>query len=749
MKKTRILCLVLVLALCTAVLAACTGDDKPSTSGGDNSDTSNSGVSTVDPAKYQLHYIMSTDVYGTDYIDQYTWLTSSDYRGLDLTIDMVKEDASTGLPYIEVDGERHDLGMDTLSMAMVYNTKVPNGGSWKTEDDVYATWWKYYIARWNSLLPEIPLYSNEYYDVYNAQIKGVTDHPTNPYWSPAYALIDWTSDKSDNSIILGNTTDLSGMFRPSSWGKSSPGAADLDVENLITGLETISSTKEGAYVVNETVVKELKESDNDDGTHTYTVTIHDDLKFSDGSAITAKNYLVYVLAASTPVAVQAGGTGRSGMSYAGFGDYYTAEEPTPFSGIRLIDDYTFSVTVDVDFYPYYYAITYAGFSPFPIAQWAGEADVVDDGNGAYLTEAFYAKDGDEYVVANEIKANVWDTSDKFAFSGPYMIESYDDASKTAILVKNPNFKGNYEGTVPQIERIIYTKITQETQLQQFESGEVDVLAGITGGKETDEALALIEANPDKYVATHYARAGYGKLGFRADLGPVRFLEVREAIAYCMDRATFAKDFTGGYGGVVDGPYYTGSWQYQAAIAGGMQLNQYPTSVDSAIAVLEAGGWVYNADGSAYSGTGVRYKKLAANEIDTKELTYASKDGAYKVEKVGDDYYMPLVINWYGTVDNAFSDLLVTGFMESDLIKQAGFVVQNTLGDFNPMLDELSQGAYGAGYNGVPTYNAFNFATGFTSAVYDYSWNWTVDHELFDAEYSVCYLMDPADAVWLK
>ena len=72
---------------------------------------------------------------------------------------------------------------------------------------------------------------------------------------------------------------------------------------------------------------------------------------------------------------------------------------------------------------------------------------------------------------------------------------------------------------------------------------------------------------------HYSRAGYGKLGFRADFGPVQFPAVRQAIALCMDREDFAKQFTGGYGGVVDGPYYTGAWFYKKAIANGMQRSR--------------------------------------------------------------------------------------------------------------------------------------------------------------------------------
>ena len=31
-----------------------------------------------------------------------------------------------------------------------------------TEEDVYNEWWKLYIQRWNKLVPEVPLYSNQY-----------------------------------------------------------------------------------------------------------------------------------------------------------------------------------------------------------------------------------------------------------------------------------------------------------------------------------------------------------------------------------------------------------------------------------------------------------------------------------------------------------------------------------------------------------------------------------------------------------
>ena len=191
----RLLALLLVVVMCVGALASC-GDKKKK----DDTNPANA------PAA-------NSYVYGEDYISLY------DQFGADVTIDQVTEDPETGFASITVDGTTYVLGLDFLSMAMVYNNEVPaNHDVYKTADDVYAGWWKLYIQRWNALLPEIPLYANEYYDFYNKQITGVAQNPTNPYWGPASALIDWDSTKSDKSIIIGSSTELSGKFRYSSFG---------------------------------------------------------------------------------------------------------------------------------------------------------------------------------------------------------------------------------------------------------------------------------------------------------------------------------------------------------------------------------------------------------------------------------------------------------------------------------------------------------------------------------------------------
>ena len=725
MKKNllKLLTLVLALVMVVTVFAGCKKADEETeapTQGSEETPTETQ-EQPADEYKPSAAQLLNGKEWGKDYTELY------DEIGDKVTIDDVQEDPTTGLAYVEYEGKTYELGMDFLSMAMVYKTAVPENSQYETEDDVYAAWWKYYMTRWNYLLPEIPLYSNEYYDVYNAKIKGVDEHPTNPYWGPAKALIDWTSEKADNDIIIGNTTDLSGKFRYSPFGGSNPGAADLDVDNLINGLETVATTKEGGFEVNKTVVKQLDKVENEDGTLTYTITLNDGLLFSDGTPVTAKNYLYFPMVFSTLVASEAEGKDRqAGLTMVGFEEFNAYDGTNEGDGV---------------------SISYAGFSPFVKELWCGDYDIADDGEGCYFTDGFYNKTGDSFDMAAHIVASSNNADTTYACSGPYVVESYDEGDKSAILTLNPNFPGNYEGAKPSIAKVIYKKSVSATQLDDLKSGGVDVLMGITGGAETDEAVAACDNSNGAFVYTHYSRAGYGKLQFRNDYGPAQFTAVRQAITYCLDRASFAKTFTGGYGGVVDGAYYAGSWMYKEAAANGMLLNAYDTSADTAIAVLEADGWIYDANGEPYV-EGVRYKKIPAEYADENDKTYKSIDGAYVTTKVGDDYYMPLVLNWYGTTDNPFSDLLVTDFEQGANIAAAGIVIQKTTGDFNPMLDEFYQQAVYGFYSGTPMYSCFNYATGFTSAAYDYAYNWSIDPSFYENN-SVAYLMDEADIYWLS
>ena len=695
--------------------------------------------------------------YGIDYISLY------DQFGAGTSIKDVTEDPETGLVYLNApDGKQYELGLDFLSMAMVYNTD-PTGSVYDSEEDVYAAWWRYYVTRWNMLLPEIPLYCEEYYDVFSSKITGVEEHPTNPYWGPARALLYWASEKEDNSLILGSTEELTGKFRfpgycTASYDSSSISiaAGDRDICSLITGLETVVTDREGRYIVNPTAVKDLQTAENEDGTVTYTITIYDDLKFSDGSPVTAKNYLYFPMVFSSHSAALAVNTVpdelRRYVGYEGFHYYGAYEEGTKldfangivvskvFPGLRLLDDYRFSVTVTKDYVPYFFARgIYPAFAPTHKSLWIKGGDIADDGEGCYFTDDFWSSGQVELIQEHAIHADP-----SVPCAGPYCFDFWDEDTGRVILRRNPYFKGNYEGVKPSIETVIWQAVDPDAMPAALESGAVDYLSTVREPEDIDELLAL-QAEPGAIASTHYTRAGYGKLAFRCDFGPVQFPEVRQAIALCMDRTAFADEYTGGLGGIVDGPYYTGSWMYKAAVRQGMTLDPYTTSPEEAVRVLEEGGWIYDKDGKPYT-QGVRYKKIPGEYATETDILYKSPDGEYVTAKVGDDYYMPLVLNWFGSEENSVTPVLERRFEQNELLAAAGFQVEKRIGPFQIMFDEFYQNYPYSGFWQPPSYNVFNFAANFDDPGYDCSFKMTVDPDMYD-NYSAYFFKDPADLYW--
>lgn len=742
----RILALILAAALSVFAFAAC--DDPVDTES--NPVSGDASQAESQPVRDKQPIDLADVVEHKDFTSVYEMIGSK------VTIDMVEEDKDTGLAYVTVDGVKYELGMDFLSGAMVYNSP---------DEDAFNQWWKLYIQRWNYLVPEVPLYSNQYFDLYNAKIQGLV---TTPYWSPADAIIAATvKEGAENSVILGSATELSGAFRNSSWGKSSPGSSDLDIENLTSGHSTVMTDKSGNMIWNmSALAEEPVKTMNEDGTLTYTIKIKEGLVFSDGSAINAKNYVVGILANATPVAVAGGGTGASGLYNVGY-DAFKAYDGTNngaevgegddkvtaskfFEGIKLLDDYTFSVTYTKDYAPYYYVQNYAGFGPVPMALYLGDNELVIDEatKSVGLSDGFYKqveKDGNKvYSMVEVINNNLkWDS--KLPYSGPYVVKNYDASSLIATLELNPNYSGDDARGKASIQTITYIKVETETQMDKFLKGEVDIIAGITGATETEAALKSVKENPEKYAETHYDRAGYGKLAFRCDLGPASFVEVRQAVMHTINRPEFAQTFTGGYGTVVHGPYYEGYSAFQA-VKDEIILNQYTYSKDTAIDVLVAGGWIYDENGNQFDAgvDAVRYKKLSGYELSKQNLEYKTVDGKYSTIKIEGEYYMPLALNYYGTQPNEVTDLLITAWQANKTATtEIGAYIQYISCDFTSGLyaEYLQIADYG--WDGVAKNTCINFATGFTSTIYDFYYNWTIDPDFY-SDYSNNYMMDEAD-----
>ena len=574
------------------------------------------------------------------------------------------------------------------------------------------------------------------------------------------------------SVVLGNSSELTGNFRYAGMGASSVSAADSDIKNLISGYSLLETDRYGVYHWNETVVKThgFQEVENADGENVdliVTVELNEGLRLSDGSALKADNYLAYLLAFSSPVGKEAcyGEAGAAFVGYESFSKYDGSNETVEgvseaFSGVRLINERKFSLRLNgaEGYYPYYYADVYCALLAYDVKLVLGEGvTVADDGEGAYLPSSWYEKNGDEYVRKGHILSARACADATYAFSGPYVIDNWNASKKEATLKINANYAGNWEGQKPHVETVIIRKVISETQNNQLAKGEVDILKGVTGGDKIQSVLKVVNDAQNSYSYVSYSRAGYGKLAFQCDFGPTMFAEVRQAVAYCVDRVEFANVFTGGYGFTVNGPYYAdfGSYLSQKEKLES-SLNDYAFSVSQAKKVLTDGGWTYNSQGenldenwSAGEGVDqVRYKKLAASEYGVSDAnkTYgAAIDGngiEYKTVIIDGEYYLPIVINYAKAESGAVTDYL-TLKLQGEAFKEVGVEITSTAMPFTKLLGELSRDTSN-GFDGKYVFNVFSLSADFANGLYDQSKNWVGEDSEYYNEYNADKLTDPYD-----
>ncbi|MCR4634229.1 MAG: ABC transporter substrate-binding protein [Erysipelotrichaceae bacterium] len=530
-----------------------------------------------------------------------------------------------------------------------------------------------------------------------------------------------------NQIIYGSTTELNGDLGNAWWGNN---ASDATVRELINDYGVITTNQGGELVENQSVTTGVTSVVNEDGTKTFTVGIKDGLKYNNGEPITAADYVAYALVAYSPALKEAGGK-VTPNSVKGALEYQNGEV-NYISGIRLLDDHTYSITINKDdptdpethFLPYYFDASYASLSPLYLPMYASAAlTVKDDGEGAYL-------DGGS-LVASELDASRTIYEGRVS-AGPYQLESLDLGSLTATLTINPNYAGNFEGQKPSVEKILIVKAVQETMMDQLDTGAIDFLSALTDGSEVQRALDMEDTG--KFKTVHYERNGYGAIFFQCDFGPTQFPEVRHAVAYLLDRNEFANTFCQGFGSVVDGPYGLAMWMYKDSkdiLAS--TLNSYTYSVESAVEELKAGGWTLNADGTDYvDGSGaVRYKEVTPEQAG---------DYAYNVTLADGRILMPLHIEWSSSEGNSVSELLAVMLANGDQTKEAGMEINQNIMSFADLLNYYYRDSTVDPKYGVKTYGMYNLATNFT-ALYDQSYSYTVDPELLALGYNTFFSVD--------
>lgn len=521
-------------------------------------------------------------------------------------------------------------------------------------------------------------------------------------------------------LIIGTTTDLEQDFYDPIYNNS---ATNYKVCGLLHGYGTVITTKEGEWQTDPVVVADLQTAENEDGTKTYTIKINDGLVWSDDSPLTAKDYVFALLLESSPEMMGVDNYAATGYTtLEGWADFNSGSTKA-LKGVHLIDDMTFSVTIAASELPYHYDLAYASVTPRPLAVLAPGCDIEDTEEGATITGDFTTE------VLLETIGNT-DTGYRYnpqVVCGPYKLVSYDASSRQGTFEVNEKFAGTFDGVKPMIKTVIIKTVTADTEINELQAGTVDLLFQISGGDSIEAGLDLVDAGvAQKHT---FFRYGYGKIQFDCSQFPTDSENVRQAIAYCLDRNEFARQYSGGYATVVHGEYGLSQWEFVDSKDWiDENLNTYEKDIEKAKEVLAADGWNLNASGEEYKdGDGLRYKDV---------------DGELK----------PLEIQWCNSEGNPVSELL--GTMLPDAMKEAGMELKATTTDFPTLLS-------GINHDGETTYNMYNLATGFSlqHSPWDYysmdemylgslNDNWILDQELADAAWALKAIPGDDDAAWL-
>lgn len=546
--------------------------------------------------------------------------------------------------------------------------------------------------------------------------------------------------KADGQVVIGTSTEASGDWAYSAFTRN-PNATDNEVVKLTDDMNTIDTDQHGDYVINKTVVKSYERIEEENGNVTFKFVINDGLKFNNGEAVTAENFVAWTMFLVSPAGKEMGVVSATYNMLPG-GLAYRNGETNVLSAVRLYDEKTFSITIaktgedgETNYLPYYYDLGYGAMRAVNLTYWFGEGwSVKDDGEGVYFVNA----DGKEFTAAtvgDTVTAGRFATGNRVT-AGPYNLVSYDQSSGEIVLEVNENYNGNFEGQKPGIQKLVIVKTSDDTVMDMISTGQIQIYSGIADGAQVNAVLDLIEAGTIDSSPSQYDRAGYGYFGFACDLGPAQFTEFRQAVAYLLNRVEFAQTFCQGWGSVVHGPYCT-AFSMTSKTDIDKKVNHYDYNPEKAVELLKQAGFVYNADGSDYvDGSGeVRYAKVTEEQARYYEsFNKVLADGTI---------LMPATLNWASSEGNSVSALLTTMLASSDATKAAGVSIVKTEMTFPSLLSYMyRQEMNGAvGDFSVPTYNMFNLATGYNGGVYDESYNWTTDPEYIEQGYNVQHLYD--------
>ncbi|OMD68074.1 ABC transporter substrate-binding protein [Paenibacillus odorifer] len=359
-----------------------------------------------------------------------------------------------------------------------------------------------------------------------------------PFTATDLSKLPAVAQKRTDTIIVG-LTDPSGAFTP--YFQQS--GYDGNVSSLLyASLVTVDDKG--------VPTPELAESwDVSDDQLTYTFHLRKDLKFSDGSPLTADD-----VAFTWTIQYDKSYDGSSqlpSLNVKGGKAYKEGTSPT-VEGIKVIDPQTISATLEQ---PNATALVQLGSN--------------------VLSKAYYGKD---YRIGN--LEYIKKLHEKPLGDGPYKLEKFIPGQEVRFVANENYFKGK-----PKTEHFIY-KTTEGDVWQFVETGEVDYASFSATDENIEKLKALGFVNIIPYTPSTY---GYLQVNLKHE--QLKDKLVRQAIVYGLDRQSIYVDAAQGAGSIANIPASPISWSYTEE-----GINPYKYDPEKAKQLLDEAGWTVGAGG---------------------------------------------------------------------------------------------------------------------------------------------------------
>ncbi|MGX5706390.1 ABC transporter substrate-binding protein [Bacillus cereus] len=284
---------------------------------------------------------------------------------------------------------------------------------------------------------------------------------------------------------------------------------------------------------------------------TYTFHLRKDLKFSDGSPLTADD-VAFTLTLLHDKAYE-GEVDISQYAVKG-GKEYKEGKATSIEGIQVVDPQTIKITTE-----------------------KVNSQAIFVLGGTVLSKVYYGKDYKQNTSLDYLK----DLYGKPLAAGPYKFEKYIPGQEVRFVANE-----NYYAGKPKIQNFIYKITSGDTKLQLFQTGEVDHTGLGTGDEVLEQAKALEFANIQIETAPSFSY-----IYMNNNKPYLKDKKVRQALIYGLDRKKYVDTALKGYGTVANVPIHPTSWAYTEE-----GVNKYEYDKEKAKKLLDEAGWKVGSDG---------------------------------------------------------------------------------------------------------------------------------------------------------